>query len=116
MARDEMNRQMRDILIEHIDLLPLPVVHCMQAPPAERDRIANRHMTLAAAWRRGWVNFDRFPHPRQSTLTPAGRAALAEALGDWADALFRAGLDRQLLPDVSGEIAEAKELAKPVEF
>lgn len=104
MIREEqMNRLMRDLLIEHIDLKPIPVLDCMKAPTERRDAIAGRHHTLIAAWRRGFIEFDRHPAPQTSIITQTGRHALALALSDWADALSRShyGLDR-LLPDAPG--------------
>lgn len=110
---EQMNRNMRDLLIEHIDQKPVPIIFCMSVPPAQRDRLASRYQTLLAASRYGYIKFDRHPAPRTSTITDSGRNALAKVLADWADAICRmeGGLDR-LLPDVSGEIAEAKELRK----
>lgn len=114
----EMNKRMRDLLIEHIDLRPVPIVEVMSVAPNQRDHMANRHLTMLAAWRRGYLSFDRFPSPRTSVLTVDGRHALAGALANWAEALHRAydsGLNL-LLPNVSREVSEPEELDKLVDL
>lgn len=110
---EQMNRNMRDLLIEHIDQKPVPIIFCMSVPPMQRDKVANRYRTLLAASRCGYVTFDRCPAPRTSTITEAGRDALAKAIADWADAICKinGGLDR-LLPDIAPEISEPKKLRK----
>ena len=113
-----MNYLMRDLLIEHIDLKPVPVIIGNVPPHLREPAVTGRYNTLLAAWRSGYVQFDRYPAPRFSALTPAGRAALAESLANWAEALTRAsegGLER-LLPNVTGKIAEPEELDKFAEL
>lgn len=75
---------MRDILIAHIDG-PAPFV----ASDSAEVRCKR------AAIKRGWLRFDeRFIRPKATLITELGRTVIAEALGDWADALVRAGYSR----------------------
>lgn len=70
---------LRDLLIEHID-----------GPVAVRVADCARYCRIHGAVRAKLLTFDRPRRPRQTAITERGRAALAEALADWADALSRA--------------------------
>ena len=80
---------MRDILIEHLD------GHAVQHVVKFRDRnhYDERYCATGSLLARGLIRFDgRQTGQRYTYITDSGRAALARALGDWADALERAGL------------------------
>jgi hypothetical protein len=74
------DEKMRDLLIEHID---------GSAPIRVND--PHRTARVNGAIRAGYLRSDRYKHHRSTFITEKGRAALAEALGDWADALARIG-------------------------
>ena len=84
------SRQMRDVLIDHIDGAPVEIIRVEIAKGdglRARD-LALRLHTTTALLNRGWL---KTRSDRKATLmTDAGRAALAEVLADWADALTRA--------------------------
>jgi hypothetical protein len=76
------SRETRDILIEHIDG-PCQVIACGDHAACAR---LNRVRGLVS---HGLLRWDRPMRPRSSHITDQGRAALAKALADWADALTR---------------------------
>jgi hypothetical protein len=84
----------RDLLIDHLDG-PAPIVN---SPLARREHAANwktvsaRREALKGLVERGLLRLDmRHRTPRTTVMTEKGRAALAAALADWAEALVRAG-------------------------
>jgi DNA-binding PadR family transcriptional regulator len=92
----------RDILIEHIDG---PVQIIVGDP--------HRSTRLRALRSLGLLRFDHYSssRPRQTHITEKGRAALAEALADWADALVRAQEAIQRLREPAAEAESALEPA-----
>jgi hypothetical protein len=81
---------MRDVLIEHIDR-PVPIVRASILTGAEAHAAATRYKSVGALINSGCLRTDRPAAPRTTIITEVGRAALAAALADWADALARAG-------------------------
>lgn len=102
----KLNAAMRDLLIEHID------GDCVQVVLREVARMN----LVKGAERLGFLRFDRKPRPRKSWLTEKGRAILAKALADWADALVRAQSLRAdalaALEYKPGKVAETKHFDK----
>jgi hypothetical protein len=85
---------MRDVLIEHLDgpaAILAPSGCTWNRTDAHDTARANRFRTMKALIERGMLRPDANMRPRLTHITTAGRAALAEALADWADALTRAG-------------------------
>lgn len=84
-----MTAAMRDLLIEHID-----------GPIQVRMNVQGRASLWKAAFAAGLicavVNSEK--RPRHSRLTEGGRKVLARELGNWADALVRAGYDVKTTP------------------
>jgi hypothetical protein len=86
---------MRDVLIKHLDGAAVPI----SAPSgstwnrsAEHDRRrAIRFRTTRWLVELKMLRDDGHRPPRATTITDKGRAALAAALADWAEALVRAG-------------------------
>lgn len=77
-----MKPEVRDLLIEHID-----------GPTAVRVngvKESVRHIRIRGLVQRKLLRFDHYNPPRQTFITDAGRAELAKALADWAEALSRA--------------------------
>lgn len=85
----KMSRWMRDILISHIDG-PVPIFRAapkgVNAAELARHRRTTEALVLRGLLRNGPEN-----PPRETFVTELGRKKLAEVLGDWADALVRAG-------------------------
>jgi hypothetical protein len=85
---------MRDVLIEHIDG-PVAIMApsgCTWGRLSEHNGArAARFRTMKALLERGLLRCDANIRPRFTQMTESGRAALAEALADAADALVRAG-------------------------
>lgn len=112
-------RKMRDVLIEHIDG-PVPVVvpNGPRGGRYARD-VAIRARTIRALLGRRLIRGrSDSPRPDQTVLTEAGRAELAEALADWADAIVRARRDVGSTPleDEAREVAKPKDLGEAVEL
>lgn len=89
----------RDMLIEHLD----------GGVPIVRDAgSGKRSQTRMLLVRRGWISEGaigtRGIRPRLSYITHAGRAALAQCLGAWADELHRRAVLLDLL-----EVVEPQE-------
>jgi hypothetical protein len=92
----------RDILIEHID-----------GPAPYETAVPHRGTRVRAMMTAGLL----YAPPctirlKRTFITDKGRAALAEALADWADAIVRSRSDALLsaLKNEAGEVAEAKDL------
>jgi hypothetical protein len=85
--------QMRDVLIEHLDGRPVPIILIWNArSTAESARIHHRSRTVGSLIERGLLRTNRVGsrlRPTHTILTDDGREQLAAALGDWADALSR---------------------------
>lgn len=88
------NTLMRDVLIKHMDT------------PVSINRRGDDYKTILAAVQRGWLCYGIFGsdgrknaqvvfRPRITYITDEGRAALAAALADWADAMMTANFDRR---------------------
>lgn len=77
---------LRDLLIEHIDW-PIPF----------RVRDVARHAVVKAALGREWLYTQPYGvfRPTHTVLTEKGRAVLAAALADWAEAMVRAGFEQE---------------------
>ena len=84
---DELKSNTRDMLIRHIDGAQVPIL----VPVIRRGLPPGEWRTLQCLIDRGFIKFDRVPHPRYTVITDKGRHALAKALADWADALARTG-------------------------
>lgn len=88
------SRKMRDVLIEHIDGNRVEI---QRAISSGVDAVAQwgRTLTFDALVKRGFLRPDGpgtlTSRPRYTVITEAGRAALAETLADWAEALVLAG-------------------------
>ena len=85
----------RDMLIDHLDGRVVPV----------DVTIRGRAITLFACLERGFIRYDHPPSRYATVITTLGRAALAEALAEWAEALVRAGFDLKVEPEPSLELA-----------
>jgi hypothetical protein len=90
---------MRDVLIEHIDG-PVPIVRTTDFTGIEAHAMATRYKSVWALLDRGLLKKDRELVPKFTIITEPGRAELAKALADWADALVRAGYSRGFLISV----------------
>lgn len=79
--------QQRDILIEHLDGLPIPLNVSDSA----------RYSRVRGLVQLGWLEFEHcyVKRPRTSKITEKGREVLAVALGEWADAIVKAQLTNQ---------------------
>jgi hypothetical protein len=90
------SQQVRDILIEHLDGHPV-LAEKIQANATfgeERD-YSRRRLSVKLMISQGLLETKMTLDRRFVTvITLAGRAALARALGEWADALVRAGIER----------------------
>lgn len=82
-----MTAAMRDLLIEHID------------GPTQVNAEGNQMRLWRAAFDKGLIiGIGRSHRPSRSRLTEYGRLMLARELGNWADALVRAGYDVKTTP------------------
>lgn len=85
--------QMRDVLIEHLDNQPVAVLIPTDTTDGlEASRRAARLRTTTVLVSAGLLR--RKKH--HTVITEEGRAMLAKVLGDWADALARAGWNDDL--------------------
>jgi hypothetical protein len=92
---------MRDVLIEHIDN-PVPIIRACNIKGPEAKALSNRYKSVWACMDRGFLTKDRDYSPRFTVITEIGRAELANALGDWADAMVRAGYGSGFLVGYGG--------------
>lgn len=82
---------MRDVLIAHLDGVGVPIVTPRGSGIDDASEIARRFQTTKRLLERGFLRTDNVKKPRLTFITEGGRAVLAKALADWADALVRAG-------------------------
>lgn len=98
--------QMRDVLIEHMDGAKVE----MHQPVSDGlDAVAQaiRLKVFNALLARGMIKLDRRERSdRYTTITEAGREALAIILGDWADALRRSGFE--VVPTNRGPVSDMR--------
>ena len=88
------SRQMRDVLIDHLDGCGVPIIRTSACNPGLRNfELAARINTTHALLLRRFIRPDEKINPTHTYITDSGRAALAAALADWAEALIRAGYD-----------------------
>jgi len=87
---DPISAFMRDFLIEHLDQKPVPVIQTTVRGLSASEMVDHSHRarSRASAIRKRWLRITR--DDKHTIITEEGRAALAEALGDWADAVARA--------------------------
>jgi hypothetical protein len=86
-----LSRGQRDVLIAHLDGVALPIVlpsSCSDGLAAKEAQ--GRHQTTTALLARSFLRTDNKIKPTHTTITEEGRAAIAHALADWAEALVRA--------------------------
>jgi len=104
-----------NVLISHIDG-PQPIPFPRDATiGAKRDaEIAQRHVLRCVQL--GWLKLNRPVNPTTTELTEKGRPVLAEALGEYADALCRALGRSQFAEEAPDKVAETEELLKSVEL
>lgn len=80
------SRQMRDVLIDHMDDRAVPIAEPMDAVDGlEAWSRRSRRGTIQALVRAGLLR----ERSRHTFITDAGRCTLAAALADWADAIVR---------------------------
>jgi hypothetical protein len=99
MAESPISTQVRDLLIDHIDGTPVT----LRVTKSEADRMTLGERRELALRRRviGHCIVRGFLRTRvcddgvgcETTITDKGRMVLAQALGDWADAIVRASDD-----------------------
>lgn len=83
----------RDVLIEHIDGRPVPIIVPTSVDPIDRPAMGCRYKATAALLKRGFLRTDGSgARPAATVITEAGRMKLASELADWADAIQRAAL------------------------
>jgi hypothetical protein len=88
------SRQMRDVLIDHLDGCGVPIVRTSVVSSGLHNfEIAARFNTTNALLLRRFIRPDKKINPTHTFITEAGRKYLAMALADWAEALIRAGYD-----------------------
>jgi hypothetical protein len=83
---------MRDVLIEHIDG-PVQIVRACNISGPAAHRMSLRWKSVWALMDRDLLRTDQTSPPRYTVITETGRAELAKALADWADALVKAGYE-----------------------
>ena len=94
-----LSRPMRDILIDHLDGTRVPIIRNTAALSGEAAaKAAARYYTTGALLKRGLLRTDQHIPTRNTIITEAGRAALCEALANWAEALSR--IDDHILPEL----------------
>jgi len=106
---------MRDLLIEHLDNKAVPIVRAVSAKDdgLVAQALAQRCKTMAALLNRGLLRTDGKIRARATIITETGRAELAEALADWADALSRSRWTAGAMPFPPREEDGARRLASP---
>lgn len=79
---------MLSVLLDHLDGVQVAVVTpgCARGEAA-RQMMFERHRITRGLVQRGLLEADRPKRPLWTTLTDAGREAVARALGQWADQL-----------------------------
>lgn len=86
--------RMRDLLIEHLDGVLVPVVRPGTLKGAEAIEAAHRFKTIESAVAHGWIVYDHGTNGRKITsvatkITDKGRETIGQILAEWADAIDR---------------------------
>lgn len=87
-----LSRGQRDILIDHLDGIPVPIIRASGLSGLDANAAARRMQQTFALVGCGMLktNHGNKITSTHTTITDRGRAFLAEILADWADALVRA--------------------------
>lgn len=82
----------RDVMIAHLDKVDVPIVRAANCDTNVQAReVQSRLQTTQSLISRGLLKYDnRLSHPTHTMITEEGRAALCNALAEWADALSSA--------------------------
>lgn len=104
-----------NVLIEHIDG-PQPIPRGDDTTIGSRKEADLKRRLLVRCVNLGWLKFDRAVSPTTTEITDKGRPVLAEALGEYADALCRALGRSQFAEEAADKIPEPEEFLKAVEL
>ncbi len=87
-----LSSKMRDVLIDHLDGRPVPLLRTSELSGVEAKRCADRWLTTRSLLLRGFLkhNSNGAKAPTHTLVTEAGRRELGALLGEYADAIVRA--------------------------
>ncbi len=89
-----LSRLQRDIMIEHLDGVAIPIIRPLSCIDGlDRQNAQRRLQTTTSLLIRRYLKPDNKIKPTHTLITDRGREVLAALLGDWADALARAEWD-----------------------